>query len=200
MHASKFVFLAVSGVLFAGCASHDGPAGNEPDIDETAQLRATIASVELLEDCPDPEPASEEREAAKSSELQSTRRAACEQSTLQLALAHDATQAQLVDVVAVRLLRAETKQSLTTLSARKPSKWDGNGVYQEWDRVVPVGNTIEVSYRLAAPDWNVVQEKLSPGNTYGERYLVEVDLAMAGAITTVRSTEIARLQPDLVET
>jgi hypothetical protein len=199
MHASKLSSLALVCAFLGGCASHDAPA-TEPDIDVTAQLRASIASVELLDDCPDPEPVAEERESAKSSELQGQRRAACTQSTMQLALAHDATQAQVVDVVAVRLLRADSKQSLTTLNARKPSKWDGNGVYQEWDRVVPVGNTISVSYRLAAPDWSVVQEKLSDGNTYGERYLVEVDLSMAGAITTVRSTEIARLQPDMVET
>ncbi len=198
MHASKLCALAL---LLAGCASHDGPTGNEPDIDETAQLRATIASVELLDDCPDPEPAAdEERESAKSSESQGSRLAGCSQSTLQLALAHDAKDAQVVDVVAVRLLKADTKQSLTTLGARKPGRWNGDGVYEDWDRIVPVGSTIQVSYRIAAPDWNAVQTQLKDRSTYAERYVVEVDVSMAGAITTVRSTEISRLEPDLVET
>ena len=209
MHASKLSSLALVALL-GGCASHDASGGNEPDIDEAAKLRAAIASVELLEDCPDPEPTadSDREERAKSSvpkdssELEGQGRSGsgCTQSTLQISLAHDAAQAQRVDVVAVRLLRADTKQSLTTLRTRKPSKWNGEGVYQPWDQLVPSGGTIQVSYRLAEPDWNAVENALRDRSSFDQPYLVEVDLVMAGETTTVRSTELARLQLHVMET
>lgn len=192
--------------LVAGCASHEGAPGSEPT-DDPAQLRASIASIELLEDCPDPapeaepDPESQARESeAKTSRPDLDRRASCTQSSVQLALSHDGTQPQRIDVVGVRLLRADTKESLATLRTRAPSRWNGQGVYKPWDQLVPKGDAIQVSYRMTAPDWNAVQQQLGEQSTYSQAYVVEIDLSMAGAVTTLRSTELSRIPDEVVET
>lgn len=210
---SAFTVLAL---LVSGCASHDGITGTTSVVEPKIQLRATIASVQLIQDCPDPEPAAVNNETAKPSAAMPMRDEArgsgvgggggsfqqpCTQSTMQLSLKHDASDAQRVEVVAVRLLVAGKSESLGTLPARKPSKWSESGAYDAWDERVPVGSEIKVSYRLGEPDWSKVQEELGEGqDPYGQRYILEVDLKIGGTTTTVRSPEFARERPEVMVT
>jgi hypothetical protein len=211
---SVFTVLAL---LASGCASHDGITGTTEVVEAKPKLLATIASVQLIQDCPDPEPAAVNNETAKPSAAMPLRdesmargasadgtgsfRQPCTQSTMQLALKHDASEAQRVEVVAVRLMRAGKDGVLGTLPARKPSKWNESGTYDAWDERVPVGSELKVSYRLGEPDWTKVQEKLGDGeDPYGQRYILEVDLKMGGTTTTVRSPEFAREFPHVVVT
>ena len=209
---TSFTLLAV---LSSGCASHDSAIGNKPEAEVKHQLRASIASVQMIQDCPDPE-----GEAAKSAEkpmppasesvAQGARmrgdspdgapfRQPCTQSTMQLSLAHDAPDAQRVEVVAVRLMRGT--DALGPIPARKPSKWNDSGTYDAWDERVPVGSEIKVGYRLGEPDWSKVQDKLGSGvDPYGQRYVLEVDLKMEGHTFTVRSPEFSREYPHVVVT
>jgi hypothetical protein len=200
--------LAIISVLALACASHDGPAGSGPEeaAAPAAQLRATIASVQLLEDCPDPEPAPAKRAAAKPSEewvphAKEARRS-CAQSTMQLALAHDGRDAQRIEIVAVRLVLAGGDEVLSTVASRGPSKWNDAGAYEAWDERVPVGAEIKVSYKISPPNWAEVQQKLvgKRGDTFDQRYIVEVDLKMGGTTTTVRSAELARERPHVMVT
>ncbi len=209
---SSFTLLAV---LSSGCASHDSALGNKPEAEVKHQLRATIASVQMIQDCPDPEPEAAKPSAAMPSSSESVARGAaasriagdsdgsfrqpCTQSTMQLSLAHDAPDAQRVEVVAVRLVRGT--DVLSPIAARKPSKWSESGTYDAWDERVPVGSEIKVSYRLGEPDWSKVQEKLGADvDTYSQRFVVEVDLKMGGQTLTVRSPEFAREYPHVVVT
>lgn len=216
---SSFTLLAL---LASGCASHDSATGTKPDpIEVRAQLHATIASVQLIQDCPDPEPApAEPSAAAKPTASESmpqpgspARREAaaawagdgpgfrqpCTQSTIQLSLKHDAAEAQRVEIVAVRLMRGS--DVLSKIAARKPSKWNDSGVFDAWDERVPVRSEIKVSYRLGEPDWSAVQAQLGADtDVYSTRYTIEVDLKMGGTTTTVRSPEFAREHPHVVVT
>jgi hypothetical protein len=208
---TSFTLLAV---LSSGCASHDSAIGSKPEAEVKHQLRASIASVQMIQDCPDPagEPATSA--AAKpmppaSESIAAGARVAgdsdgsfhqpCTQSTMQLSLAHDAPDAQRVEVVAVRLMRGP--DALGPIPARKPSKWNDSGTYDAWDERVPVGSEIKVSYRLGEPDWSKVGEKLGgEADLYAPRYVVEVDLKMEGHTFTVRSPEFSREYPHVVVT
>lgn len=207
---SSFTLLAV---LSNGCASHDSALGNKPEAEVKHQLRATIASVQMIQDCPDPDgeaakpsaaampPASESvaQGARMAGDSNGSFRQPCTQSTMQLSLAHDAPEAQRVEVVAVRLMRGT--DMLSPIAARKPSKWSESGIYDAWDERVPVGSEIKVSYRLGEPDWSKVQDKLGADvDTYAQRFVVEVDLKMGGQTLTVRSPEFAREYPHVVVT
>lgn len=195
--------LAIAGLLALACASHDG-VGNDPDgAVATAQLRATIASVELLEDCPDrPLAQARSSEYAKSANPAQDTQLSCVQSTMQLALAHDASDPQRIEVVAVRLVLAGGGDVLATLASREPRKWSDAGAYENWDERVPVGAEIKASYEITPPNWAEVQQKLigRPGDTFDQRYVVEVDLKLGGKTTTVRSAEFGRERPEVMVT
>ena len=220
---ASFALLAL---LSSGCASHDSALGTKPEAEVKTQLRATIASVQMIQDCPDPqsEPSSpavgasaakdEAAMQAPASESEPAPGAAarmadslhgggfqqpCTQSTMQLSLAHDAADAQRIEVVAVRLMRGT--DVLGKIAARKPSKWNDSGMYDAWDERVPVGSEIKVSYRIGEPDWSKVQEQLGAGvDVYSQRYVLEVDLKMGGTTLTVRSPEFSREYPHVVVT
>jgi hypothetical protein len=219
---ASFALLAL---LSSGCASHDSATGTKPEAEIKTQLRATIASVQLIQNCPDPQnepsspaveasgpkeesamqqPASESQpapgaRAARLADSDGSFQQPCTQSTMQLSIGHDAPDAQRVQVVGVRLLRGT--EVLGTIDARKPSKWNDSGLYDAWDERVPVGSEIKVSYRLGEPDWSKVQEKLGAGvDVYSQRYILEVDLKMGDTKLTVRSPEFAREYPHVVVT
>jgi hypothetical protein len=233
MHNRILASFALFALLSNGCASHDSATGSNPEAPIKHQLRATIASVQLIQDCPDPtnEPASPpvEASAARDSVRPPAQPAAamppssesvvagsaervagdsidgrgfqqpCTQSTMQLSLAHDAADAQRIEVVAVRLMRGT--DALGKIPARKPSKWNDSGMYDAWDERVPVGSEIKVSYRLGEPDWSKVQEQLgAETDVYSQRYVLEVDLKMGDITLTVRSPEFSREYPHVVVT
>ncbi|HET6585637.1 MAG TPA: hypothetical protein VFG69_19390 [Nannocystaceae bacterium] len=193
--------LAIAAVLALACTSHEGVGGNDPETALPAvQLRATIASAQLLEDCPDAQ-AAQARSSEYAKEAHPSPRT-CTQSTMQLSLAHDGSDPQRVEIAAIRLLTADGKDTLATLSSREPSKWSDAGGYGAWDERVPVGAEIKVSYEITPPNWAQVQQKLGRGrgDTFDERYIVEVDVKMGGKITTVRSAELGREHEEVMVT
>jgi hypothetical protein len=199
------LFLAVT-----ACASHDGRETPLEDPASHVALRATIASVQIAEDCPDrDEPAA----AGKVSQAASMERARgpagdsaegwsppCSQSTMQLTLAHDGKQALPIEVKAVRLTAAGTGALLGTAPFRKPTRWTDDGRYDAWDQSIAPGVELKVSYKLGEPDWSLVAKALGNDDTYGQRFVLEVDLAFAGRSITVRSPEFEREYPHRVVT
>lgn len=230
---------SILGVLAFGCASHDGATGEkqrEPDakVDPLPQisLKAAIASVSLIRDCPDPPPASAKEASASAKQApaaeavppspgamapadQSVARGArsqpmgdspngwsppCQQSTMQLTLSHDAKQAQRFEIKAARLTAAGTGAQLATIPVRGPTRWDEAGRYVDWDESLPAASELKVSYRLGEPDWSLVSKALGSDDTYGSRYVLEVDVELAGRTLTIRSPEFQREYEHVVVT
>lgn len=196
----------------AACTSHEGhEPGTETPVPNVA-LRATIASVQLSEDCPDDdEPAQPRKEsAAKSMERVAPGAAMddsgrgwsppCSQSTMQLTISHDGKQAFPFEVKAVRLTAAGTGALLGSVPHRKPTRWTDDGRYEAWDQSVAASTELKVSYKLGHPDWNLVAQAMGNDDTYGQRFVLEVDIAFAGRTITVRSPEFEREYPHRVVT
>jgi hypothetical protein len=198
----------------AACTSHEG---HEPGTETPASnvaLRATIASVMLSEDCPDKDeaPAQGRKEsAAKSMERVAPGAAMgdspdgswsppCSQSSMQITISHDGKSAMPFEVKAVRLTAAGTGALLGTVPYRKPSRWTDDGRYEAWDQSLAAGTELKVSYKLGLPDWNLVAKAMDNDDTYGQRFVLEVDIAFAGRTITVRSPEFEREYPHRVVT
>lgn len=221
---------SILGVLALGCASHEGATGEkqrEPEakVDPQPQisLRAAIASVSLIRDCPDPTPSKSATPAApaaapmppQDSASESVAAGArarpagdsvdgwsppCQQSTMQLTLSHDAKEAQRFTLKAARLTAAGTGAQLATIAARGPTRWDEGGRYVDWDESLPAAAELKVSYRLGEPDWSLVSKALGSDDTYGARYVLEVDVELGGRTMTLRSPEFQREYEHVVVT
>lgn len=195
----------------SACTSHEGQEpGTETPV-PTVALKATIASVQLAEDCPDKEEAPAAGKVSAATSIERARGPVagdspdgwsppCSQSTMQLTLSHDGKQALPIEVKAVRLTAAGTGALLGTTPFRKPSRWTDDGRYEAWDQSLAAGAELKVSYKLGQPDWSLVAKALDNDDTYGQRYVVEVDIAFAGRSITVRSPEFEREYPHRVVT
>ena len=158
-----------------------------------AAVTVAVASVQLIQDCPDP--AAEARPAAadvpaagaaadaapampapgaaqaKMGAGASAARMApgsnwkppCTQSTMQLALRNPGKQDATLRVEAVRLVDAGSKKVLGPVAVRKPSVWSAEGTYRPWDEKVSVGVDLKIGYRLGEPDWAQVEKTLGSG-------------------------------------
>lgn len=207
--------------LLVACASHDGAAsdsGSEPA--PQFAFRGTIASVGMVQDCPDPAPTptpapvQAERSAAAQIEQVPAAKFApgaalpggggwsppCTQSTMQLVLSHDAREAQPFAVKAARLTAAGTGAHLGVVPVRGPSRWDDAGRYVPWDESLPAAAEFKASYKLGEPDWSLVTKALGNDDAYGARYVLEVDVSIAGRTITIRSPEFQREHPHVVVT
>jgi hypothetical protein len=209
--------------LATACASHDG---KEPELETPvavpAELRATIASVQLAQDCPDP-PAPAAQTPAPASEAMPApgdverERAAgkmapgaalpggggwsppCTQSGAQLTLSHDGKDALPFEVKAMRLIAAGQGGVVATVPFRGPSKWTDAGRYEPWDQQLAPATELKASYKLGEPAWST-DKSLGIGDTFGKRYVLEVDVAFAGRSITLRSPEFEREQPHVIVT
>lgn len=160
---------------------------------------ASIASVQLVEDCPDaksksaPTSAKRERRDSFAAGLVQP----CSQSSLQLAFVGQGTQTAKVEIREVRLLTAEgVKQAV--LSAREPNLWRDSG-YVAWDGVLPAQADTKVSYKLSVPDFAELEAKLG-GSSFGRMFVLELDLAIGGKETTLRSPEFERGRKEIIRT
>lgn len=225
-------------LLLSACTTHDDggkpgatPVEPEPVKPEPALPAVTVAvaSVQLIQDCPDPaEPAPADSasasavapslpdvaaEQAKPSASVPARMAKvapgsgpgwsppCTQSTLQLALRNPGKADATLRVEAVRLVDAASKKVLAPIVARKPSLWNELGTYQPWDQRVAVGAELKVAYRLAEPDWSQVTTALGPTvSLYAQPFVLEVDVSIDGARQTIRSPEFVREQVHMIAT
>lgn len=183
------------------------PPPVEPDASETT---ISVASVRMIQDCPDPEPAeppaSAERAAKPPAAGAKARRAPgqggpsirqpCDQSAVQLALETKSEAAVSVEIAAVRLLTHG--QTVAELDARKPTIWTESR-YQPWDQRVSPGAPINVSYKLSVPHWSEV-DKATGESSYGLMFTLEIDLRVDGERVTVTSPEFAREKPHMIVT
>lgn len=215
--------LSVVAVLLAACASHEG-AGSDPTTEPAPQIafRGSIASVAIVQNCPDPAPTADVPPAAASEAAMpapgptanmvspgSAMRGdavdggwspPCTQSSMQLVLSHDGREAQPFAIQAVRLTAAGTGAQLGSIPVRAPSRWDDAGRYVAWDERLPASAEVKASYKLGEPDWNLVTQALGNTDVYGARYVLEVDVAFAGRKITLRSPEFQREYPHVVVT
>ncbi len=174
-----------------------------PPVEEPAELeiRVALSSVQLHQDCPDPKPEPEavDDEVAKPSSMMPAKptspaatpkpakrrrsatpgfapsRRACTQSTMQLSFTSEAEGVVTVAVKEARLLSAENKKVLGTLGTRGPTFWDDTDGYKAWDEALPKG-ALKASYKLGGPDWNAVEKSLDGVSSYGQMYVLEVDV------------------------
>jgi hypothetical protein len=214
--------LSVVAVLLGACASHEG-VGSGPTAEPAPQIafRGTIASVAIVQDCPDPAPSADMPPPAAAAERAAPGPTSsmvnpgsamrgdvagggwsppCTQSSMQLMLSHDGREPQRVTIDAARLTAAGTGALLGTIPVRGPSRWDDAGRYVAWDESLPASAEIKASYKLGEPDWSLVTKALGNDDVYGARYVLEVDVAFAGRKITLRSQEFQREYPHVVVT
>jgi len=177
----------------------DGPPGD----------RVAIASVHLLDDCPDPRAEPEMRERSAASKMRPPRyageaaedsRRRCAQSMVQMAVRSD--RPGRLRIEAVRVLDPVTKRVAGTASLRQPSRWEPtSGMYAPWDERVVAGADLQTSYKLGALDLSKANAPGGPSvNTYAGPFMLEVDISIDGRRQTVRSPEFGREEPDMVRT
>lgn len=180
------------------------------------EIRVAIASVQLIEDCPEPVPAVAPAGVTKptlgaTSPTESVRagqagRTAngdgasfpqpCSQSMVQLSLQSDVPGAFRID--AVRLIDPRTKRVAGTTKLRAPTRWDDG--YGPWDGQVVVKTELKISYKLGEPDVSRAAERgLSEVNSSGP-FILELDVAVDGHRQTIRSSEFYREPPHMVVT
>lgn len=226
MRSMSLPRLAVVAVLLSSCAAWDttnqytppppaeGPTPSHvspnaaytppPPVGPTAplpepphvEIKVAIASVQLIEDCPDPAPAAEE--ARGMSAKQSVARGdvadggsrfdrSCTQSTVQLALRSDVQGPFRVE--AVRVLDARTQRPVGKTSLRGPTRWSaGDGMYMPWDERVDVKSELKISYKLGAFD------------RVGGPYVLELEVSVDGHRQTIRSPEFIDEPPHMMVT
>jgi hypothetical protein len=208
---------ALFALALSACASHEGPSSTVYTPSEPrAEVTVAVASVQLLEDCPDPpEPGAAEAPAADQAPAAARSMPApgptqpgaalmrkagpgggsppCIQSTIQLSFNNTGAAPGKLQIMAVRLLDAADKRELGTLQSRKPQLWSDDAGYKPWNETVDDGANIKAAYRLADPDWSQVQSKL-PGGTilYTRPFILELDVTVDGVVQTVRSPEFVR--------
>jgi hypothetical protein len=221
MHSKHLATPLLSFALLAACQKENKPEAKPgpttPELPVLAVATATISSVQMLEDCPDPKPATgtpaspkPAQAPAKSAPAESMPASMaparpgdqayappCQQSTMQVSFAGQGPESSKVVVKELRLLTAEGK-SLATIETRLPTIWN-ESVYTAWDEQVQPGKDIQVSYKISPPAWHDVETALgSP--THGKMFVLEADIEVGGKKQTVRSIEFARIQPQMVPT
>lgn len=211
---------ALVALPLSGCASHEGPNSTiytQPDAPH-AEVAVAVASVQLVQDCPDPPapvaadapaPATMQKPTADASQAKRSAEASgggwsppCTQSTLQLSLRNTGAVAGKLQLQRVRLLDAASQREVGTLSARRPGLWSADGgAYRPWDERVADGATLQVTYALGDPAWAEVQRQLKPdANIYANPFVLEIEVSVDGRNQTVRSPEFVRQEVFVVVT
>ncbi len=192
------------------CASHEPPTdGTAPTSPTTpaVQLRGAVSSVNLVDDCPEPEtPAIPAEQAAKPSADVAPGAAlygepgpgfgpGCTQSTVQLTLAHDGRTTLPIAIAEVRVVASG--KAVGKVSVRAPQRWEADGRYSAWDQTIPAGSEVKASYRVGLPDWKAPE--VAPDG-YGRDLVLEVDVVFEGRTITLRSSTFQRERPHVVVT
>ncbi len=176
---SRLAFL----LAVAGCWSSGTSSPTKPPA--PGGIVVDIASVSLAEDCgtgaqpADPVRASSSSRpnpasiASSQSDESQAGEAACEQTTMQLAI-KGGSSGGAIRIKRVELLDAKGKV-VGTLTPRTPSRWVDSD-YQAWKERVEAGQNLTASYALSAPNW----DKLSGGRDPSVAYRVRVTIAIGG--------------------
>ena len=85
---------------------------------------------------------------------------------------------------------------LQPLAARSPTKWNASK-YEPWDGKLAAGQLAQVSYSLAAPDWNKLGSRMQAQT---KKYQLRVVLEVGDSEHTLEKQSIspALMMPDVV--
>lgn len=198
------------------------------EVPPATNTKVAIASVQLLQDCPDPVPAAaapstptpaagasapivrQMGDQAPSRSMQkpmagdtadgSSFRRMCSQSTVQLAVTSEA--AGQFRIEGVRVLAARGGKVAGTAKLRLPTLWsDANGTYTPWDERTVAGSELKISYKLGDPDLAQAEGLVgSDFNTFSGPFMLELDVSVDGVRQTIRSAEFTREPPHVMVT
>lgn len=169
-----------------------------PPAGRAADIRVAIASVQLLENCPDPAPA------PAAGEMAQEKRSAdyveqCAQSTVQLAVHSDRSGPLRIE--AARVLDPATRKQAGSTTLRQPSQWSATGSYVPWDGRVTAGKDLQISFKLGDLDLSRASERVGPAfNSYMGPFILELEVSIDGVRQTIRSPEFGREPPDIMVT
>jgi hypothetical protein len=198
--------LSLSALTLLACQKESKPdepvAAAAPAV---TSAKVSIASVTMLEDCPDPEKDPPEAKASAEAEMEDMVEGdsdrsydpPCVQSTMQLAITGQGDGAAKLVVKEVRLLGPKG-DALETIQTRMPTVWQEGG-YASWDEMVPAKTDIKASYKLSPPNWNETEKKLG-GSSYGPAFLLEADIEVGGVVQTMQSGQVVREPVEMIET
>lgn len=167
---------------------------------------ASIASVQLAQDCPDAKVDSKSDTSSSEPPAKMKAKRAkgsgplvqpCTQSNVQIAFTGKGAASTTVAIGAVRLMSADGTE-LATLAVRMPSLWKESG-YQAWDGVLDADADQKASYKLSVPTWSEIDRKLG-GNSFGHMYTLEVEVDIGGTVSTITSPQFERAQPLMIKT
>ena len=150
-----------------------GPNDKPTPITAPAASKITVdlTAVTLADDCggtaPAGPPAAPARKADRANDdapehqlkSKSEAKRRCEQTSMQLAVAATADGSPTKLVVKRVEMFDDTGTSLGELAASTPTYWSKNGMYEAWDEAVAPGSQLAVSYVLARPDWDRIQNR-----------------------------------------
>lgn len=182
-------------------------APEPPKAPATAAITPSIASAKLAQDCPDPKPASAANADVPKAGAPARRsrrkgsgsfRQPCTQSSVQIAFSKTGESGANVVLKEVRLLSADG-QNLAPLAVRMPTRWSEQGGYEAWDGMLAPNAEEKASYKLSLPDWSAVEKNLGK-SSYGAMFMLEVDVDIAGTVSTIRSPQFERSRPQIIRT
>jgi len=182
------------------------------------KLQVAIASVQLLDNCPDPAPApaaeapgapisaesSMSEPSARSSMMKrpaGDSKRMCSQSTVQLSVQADGVQPFKIE--AVRVLAANGKKVVGSTKLRAPTTWDdATGTYGAWQEYTATGKDLKVSYKMGDLEFTTAAAKLNSDkfDAFSGPFLLEIEVSAGGKRRTVRSPEFTREPPHVMVT
>ena len=173
------------------------PATPRPVSDTPAAVTVAVASVQLLQDCPDDRPVATGKQSSEvdMSQSQGKRRAPPSGCSLNLSLTNAGGREGQLRVMRVRLLDGKGKRELATVASRTPTRWHAD-TYVAWDERVAGNTTTQVAYSLADAKW----KRGGAGDLDIKPYIVEVVVVIDGRKQTVRSAEFVPASPDMIQT
>ncbi len=180
------------------------PEPEAPPVIEKGDMVA-IASVMLLDDCPEPPaaPSAAPGAASRSGETAESRSpqkgpvrdnsSRCSQSTVQIAVRSD--RPGTFRIHAIRVLDATSERVAGTTTLRQPSRWnDADGTYTpQWDERVVPGPALQIIYKLGPLDLSKANKRGTPTvDIFHGPFMLELDVSIDGRRRKVRSSEFGR--------
>ena len=195
--ASALIAIALFGCTKEHPGSDPSPT---PGVKAPAPAAVTVAitAVSLAGDCGQPAADSTvetKRASERDSDRAELRKAACEQTSMQLAVT-GAAGTQPIQIRVKRVELFDDKGALIgQLSPRTPTVWSQDGTYRPWDQLVPPAQALSVSYALSEPPWGAVTERWN--RTYVLRATITVGATDQTIQRDVHVAAPASLPPDV---
>lgn len=187
--------------------ANDTPPAPLPE-PPSAEIKVAVASVQLIEDCPELAPAAAASARKPTASLPGPSAAGeaiddrhdrhCTQSTVQLSVRSDVLGPFRIE--AIRVLDPKSQRAAGSATLREPTRWS-DSMYSPWDGRVDVKTELKISYKLGALDLTRAAELVGPDfNTYMGPFVLELDVSVDGHRQTIRSAEFGREPPHIMVT